>query len=62
MCVSNYKIDVVVVWVVYIRDSVIGLCVYTCGEMETDGDIDELFDVVVFNDGRDVEVVAGWFL
>ena len=59
VCVSNYKVDVVVVWIACVRDSVISLCVYTCGEMEADRDIDELFDVVVFNDGRDVEVVTG---
>ena len=59
VCVSNNKIDVVVIWVVCIRDSMIGLCVYTCGEMETNRDIDELFDVVVFDDGRDVKVVTG---
>ena len=46
MCVSDNKIDVVVVArIVDIGDSVISLCVYAGGEMEPYWGVDELFEV-----------------
>lgn len=60
--VPDYKVDVVVVRVICVRDSVIGLCVYACGKVEADGYVDELFDVEVFYDGSDVEIFACGFL
>jgi hypothetical protein len=49
VCVSNNKVDVViVVGVVCVGDSVIGLCVYACGEVEAYWDVDELLEVEMF--------------
>ena len=45
VCVSNHKIDVVLFGVVCIGDSVVSLCVYPCGVVKSNRDIDELFDV-----------------
>ena len=46
VCVSNDKVDVViVVGVVCVGNSVIGLCVYACGKVETYRNVDELFEV-----------------
>ena len=59
VCVSNYKVDVVVIGIVCVGDSVIGLCVYSCGEMKSNWDVDGLFDVNVFENSGDVEVVTG---
>ena len=59
VCISNYEVDVVAVGIVCVGDSMIGLCVYSCSEMEADRNVDELFDVDMFDDGSDVEVVAG---
>ena len=42
-----------------IGDSVISLCVYTCGEVKTDGNAEGLFgEVVMFYYGCDVKVVT----
>ena len=61
--VSDYEIDVVVVQVIVIGNSVICLCVYARSKVKADGNADKLFGkVVVFYDGDYVEVVAGCFL
>ena len=62
ICVSNHKIDVVLFGVVCVGDPVIGLCMYSCGVVESERDVDELFDVYVFDDCGDVEVITGWLL
>ena len=63
MCVSDNKIDVVVICVSGIRDSVICLRMYACGEVESNGQVDwRLGKVTVFNYGCDVEVVTSCFL
>jgi hypothetical protein len=62
VCVSYYKVDVVIVRVVCVRNSVVGLCVDSCSEVEAYRCVDKLFDVDVFYNGGYVEVVASWFL
>ena len=48
MSVPNNEVDVVVVGVVGIRNSVVGLRVYACGEVKSYWCVDELLEVEMF--------------
>ena len=63
VCVSDYEVDVVGIFIIGIRDSVICLCVYMRSEVEAEGKVDMcLRKIVVLYYGYDVEVVTGCFL
>jgi hypothetical protein len=49
MCVSDNEVDIVVVILIAcVRDPVIRLCMYACGEVKSYWCVDELFEVEMF--------------
>ena len=63
VCVSDHEVDVVDIYIIGIRDSVIGLCVHMRSEVEADRKVDTCpRKIVVLYYGYDVEVVTGCFL
>jgi hypothetical protein len=63
VCVSDYKVETVVVWIVGIGYPVVGWRVYERGEVKAiRKGCPLLFDVNVFDHSHKVEIITGWLL